>query len=83
MNVLLSLFISAYWKNCNTQHVLLRLLKEWKEHLSNNKTVGGKLMDLSKAFDCIPRGLLHAKLAAYGIYNDLILYIHSYLSNRK
>ena len=30
MNVHLSLFISAYRKNCNTQNVLLRLLEEWR-----------------------------------------------------
>ena len=67
MNVRLSPFLSAYLKNYNTQHVLLRLLEEWREHLDNNKTVGGILMDLSKAFDCIPHNLLLAKLVAYGI----------------
>ena len=83
MNVHLSPFLSAYRKNYNTQHVLLRLLEELREHLDNNKTVGGILMDLSKAFDCIPHDLLLAKLAAYGIDDNLILYIHSYLLNRK
>ena len=82
-NVHLSPFLSAYRKNYNTQHVLLRLLEEWREHLDNNKTVGGILMDLSKAFDCVPHDLLLAKIAAYGIDDNLILYIHSYLLNRK
>ena len=49
------------------QHVLLLLLDEWRKHLGNNKTVGGILMDLSKAFDCIPHDILVAKLTAYGI----------------
>ena len=40
-------------------------------------------MDLSKAFDCVPHDLLLAKLAAYGIDDNLILYIYSYLLNRK
>ena len=40
-------------------------------------------MDLSKAFDCVPHDLLLAKLAAYGIDDNLILYTHSYLFNRK
>ena len=83
MNVHLSPFISAYRKNYNTQHVLLRLLDEWREHLNNNKTVGGILIDLSKAFDCVPHFLLLAKLAAYGIDDNLVLDIHSYLSNWK
>ena len=83
MNVHLPPFISAYRKNYNTQHVLLRLLEEWREHLDNNKTVGGILMDLSKGFDCVPHDLLLAKLAAYGIDDNLMLHIYSYLLKRK
>ena len=83
MNAHLSPFISAYRKNYNTQHVLLRLLKEWREHLNNNKAVGGILIGLSKAFDCVSHDLLLAKLVAYGTDDNLILYIHSYLWNRK
>ena len=64
------------------RNVLLRLLEEWREH-SDNKIVGGILMDLSKAFDCVPHDLLLAKLAAYRIDDSLILNIHSYLLNRK
>ena len=81
MNVHLSPFLSAYRKNYNTQHVLLRLLEEWREHLDDNKTVGRILMDLSKV--CVPHDLLLAKLAAYGTDDNLTLYIHSYLLNRK
>ena len=64
MNVRLSPFISTYRKNYNTQHVLLGLLEEWREHLGNNKIVGGILMDLSKAVGCVPHDPLLAKLAA-------------------
>ena len=83
INVLLSPFIAAYRKNYNKQYVLLRLLEEWRENLDNNKAVGGILMDLSKAFYCVSHDLLLPKLAAYDNNDNLILYIHSYLLNRK
>ena len=65
MNIHLSPCISAYRENYSVQHVLLRLLKEWKEHLDNSKTVGTILIDLSKSFDCVPHDLLLAKIATY------------------
>ena len=40
-------------------------------------------MELSKAFDCLPHDLLIAKLAAYSVHEDLLMYIYHYLSNRK
>ena len=65
--------LSAYRTSYSTQHVLLRSIEEWKTNLNNNFVVGPILMDLSKAFDCIPPDLLVAKLAL----------IYSYLENRK
>ena len=62
-------FISAYRKNYSTQQVPIRLLEEWREKLDKNFIVGTVLMDLSKAFDCIPHDLI-AKLAANGIERD-------------
>ena len=38
---------------------------------------------MSKAFECIPHDLLIAKLAAYGLSEEALTYILSYLSNRK
>ena len=83
MDNFFSPYLSAYRASYSTQHVLLRLIEEWKTNLDNNFAVGAVLMDLSKAFDCIPHDLLIAKLAAYGFEEKTLLYIYSYLENRK
>ena len=83
MDFHISPFISARRKNYNIQHVLFRLLEKWREHLDKNTPLGGILMDLFKAFDCVPYYLLLAKLVAYGTDNNLLHHIHSYLFNRK
>ena len=59
--------ISAYRKGHSCQHVLLDFTEKIRYHLDQNSVVGALLMDLSKAFDCLPHELLIAKLAAYGI----------------
>ena len=64
--IFFSPYISAYRKNHSTQHVLARLIEEWRQGIDQNKYVGAIMMDLSKAFDCIPHDLLIAKLDAYG-----------------
>ena len=76
-------FLAAYRKSYSTQHVLIRMVEEWKENLDNNFIVGAVLTDLSKAFDCIPHDLLIAKLSAYGLNSDSLCYIYSYLKDRK
>ena len=45
--------------------------------------MGTVLMDLSKAFDCTPHDLLASKLHAYGLSEDAVTLIHSYLKRRK
>ena len=44
--------------------------------------IGTVLMDLSKAYDCLPHDLLIAKLAAYGFEDCATSLISDYLSKR-
>ena len=80
---ILSVFISAYRKHYSCQHVLLRMTEMWRRCLDDNKMVDAILMDLSKAFDCLPHDLLIAKLDAYGFDKEALRLILSYLSGRK
>ena len=41
------------------------------------------LMDLCKAFDCLPHDILLCKLSAYGLADGAVQLMKSYLSNRK
>ena len=56
-------FTSVYRKKYNTQHVILRHLEEWRENLGKTYDNAMVLMDLYKAFDCVPHDLLLAKRA--------------------
>ncbi len=46
----------AYRKKYGCEHVLVKLIDSWNYALDNDKFVGTLLIDLSKAFDCIPHG---------------------------
>ncbi len=74
--------LCVYRKKYGTKHVLIKLIDSWKCALDENKFVGTVLKDLSKAFDCIPHGLLIAKMKAYGLSNHACEYMTRYLSDR-
>ena len=76
-------FLAAFRKGFGCQTTLLRLLEDWKRALDNHVCVAAILMDLSKAFDCLPHGLLRAKLIAYGLSAGAVDLLDSYLSNRQ
>ena len=45
--------------------------------------VGAALIDLPKAFDCIPHDLLIAKMNAHGLSMDALVFKYSHLKRRK
>ena len=65
------------------QSTLLRLVEDWRNALDNCQYAAAIMMDLSKAFDCLPHGLLIGKLRAYGLSVKACALVSSYLSDRK
>ena len=62
----LNKLLCGFRKAHSTQHALFRLLQKWQKELDSSGIVGTILMDLSKAYDCLPHDLIIAKLEAYG-----------------
>ena len=61
-------FRSRYRK----QHALSNLLFNWQNCLDKSGVAGSVLMDLFKAFDCLPHDLIIAKLNVYGVDHDIL-----------
>ena len=76
-------YLCAFRRDHGCQTTLLRLLEDWRNALENNQYVAAVLMDLSKAFDCLPHDILLDKLSAYGMSTDSVSLLESYLSSRK
>ena len=83
MNNKLSVKLSGFRKNYNTQYCLTYMLEKWKNALVKGKHVGAVFMDLSKAFDTINHDLLIAKLEAHRFSYNALLFKLSYLKDRS
>ena len=75
--------LCGFRKKHSTQHALVNLVKSWQKSLDEGKVVGTVLMDLSKAYDCLPHDLLIAKVAAYGVDLSSLILLYNYLSDRS
>ena len=58
------------------------MIEDWKSELDNGNIIGTVAIDLSKAFDSFPQGLLFAKLHAHGVDLSSCKLLASYLHNR-
>ena len=75
---ILSDLLSAFGKKYGCEHVLAKLIEDSKSALDKHMHVGLLMLDLSKAFDCLPHRLLLWKLHAYGVSRDACSLLHSY-----
>ena len=83
INDFISPYLCGFRKGYNTQHALLSLMNKLNNSLDRKEKVGLFMMDLSKAFDCIPHELLIAKLHAYGFGKQSLKPIYDYLKSEK
>ena len=79
----LNKLLCGFCKAHSTQHALFRLLQKWKKELDLSEIVGTILMDLSKAYDCLPHDLVKANLEAYGLDTNSLRFLFDYLYCRK
>ena len=75
--------ICGFRNRHSTQHALLRVIETIRMHIDQSGVCGMVLMDLSKAYDCLPHDLLLAKMEAYGFSIDSLKLMHSYLVGRR
>ena len=67
MESFLNQLLCGFRKAHSTQHALFRLIQSWQKELDQSGFVGTIMIDLSKAYDCLPHDLMVAKLETYGI----------------
>ena len=79
----LNKLLCGFRKAHSMQHALSRLLQKWQKELDLAGIVGTILMDLSKAYDCLPHDLVIVKLEAYGLDTNSLRFLFDYLSCRK
>ena len=83
LNTVFSCHLSAFRQGYGCQDTLLILTESWRKDIFKNNKIGALLMDLSKAFDCVPHELLISKFKAYGVQDQSIKIIKSYFSDRE
>ena len=59
-NSFLNNILCGFRKAHSTQDALFKLLPSWQQVLDSGGSIGTILMDLSKAYDCMPHNLMIA-----------------------
>ena len=75
--------LSGFLKGHSCTTALLETCEDIRENLDSSEYSAAITIDLSKAFDSINHNLLLAKLSAYGVTEDALQLVRSYLTGRK
>ena len=75
----LNTLLCSFRKIHSTQLSLFKLFQVWQEELGKSGFVDTILMDLFKAYDCLPYDLLAAKFESYSIDNTDLILLYNYL----
>ena len=73
----------GFRKGHSTDHALIKLIGSIYDSFNQNKYTLVVFIDLSKAFDTVDHNILIDKLNSYGMKNNSLKWVSSYLSNRK
>ena len=72
----------GFQRGRSTETQLLQVYRHILSNLAQGKEFDAIYLDLSRAFDKVPHNLLITKLSSYGISGNLLMWYHSYLSDR-
>ena len=67
----------------NTATALIQMYDQWIEEMEEGKLVGVMMIDLSAAFDMVDHQLLLKKLSLFGLKEEVVDWMESYLGDRK
>ena len=74
--------LHGYRKHRSTQTALMVMYDRWVQAAAAGQVSGAVLLDLSAAFDLVDHEILVQKLKIYGLEEDFLDWIHSYLTDR-
>ena len=74
--------LHGYRQHRSTQTALLTMYDRWIKAAVRGQVSGAVLLDLSAAFDLVDPELLVTKLGIYGLDEDFLCWIQSYLTSR-
>ena len=75
--------LHGYRHNRSTQTALLQMYDRWVTAAAAGQVSGVVLLDLSAAFDLVEPSILIQKLRIYGVDENFLAWVQSYLTNRK